>query len=261
MRLVGTYRRFSTILALGLLASFTRADQRFFAYTYEPKTLPKGAVEVEQWATMRNSRDAGLYTRWDLRTEYEIGLTDRLTTAIYLNASNVYRQSDASVPATNGMYFRGWSSEWKYKVLDPSADPVGLLLYGEILVDRREWEAEGKVIVGKNIGNVVLAANGVFEQEWKAAFDASGDVATKSEQKVEATAAAAYRFGPYAVGAEARSHAVREGDETASAFFVGPTVHASGERWWATLTLLKQLTDEFSEHEKTETRLLLGFHL
>lgn len=249
------------VLMWGVFVGWTHADQRFFTYTYEPKTLPKRATELEQWATMRNSRDKGLYTRWDLRTEYEIGLTDRLTTAIYLNASNVYRHVDPTAPTTNGLYFRGWSSEWKYQLLNPSADPLGVVLYGEIALDRREWEVEGKLILGKNVGRAVFAANGVFEQEWKATLNPNGQPKTESEQKYEVTGAFAYRWGSYAFGGEARSHAVREGRTTKSALFVGPAVHASGERWWATLTLLKQLTKEFSEHEKTETRLLVGIPL
>jgi len=254
--------RTAGVLAVGLFAVFARADERYFTYSYEPKTLPKGAVELEQWATMRNSRDKGLYTRWDLRTEYEIGLTDRLTTAIYLNASNTYKRPDAKTPEENRTYFRGWSSEWKYKLLDPSADPLGVLLYGEITVDRREWEVEGKIILGKNVGNFVFAVNGIWEQEWKAAFDANGNTTTKTEQKVEGTGGLAYRVGNYAVGLEGRSHSVREGGESSkSALFMGPVIHANSARWWATLTLLRQLTDEFSEHEKTETRLIIGIHL
>lgn len=253
--------RKTVALVWGVLVGWVHADQRFFTYTYEPKTLPKGAAELEQWATLRNGRDKGLYTRWDLRTEYEIGLTDRLTTAIYFNASNVYRHVDPTVPATNGLYFRGWSLEGKYQLLHPSADPLGVVLYGEVALDRREWEAEGKLILGKNVGRSIFAANGVFEQEWKATLDPNGSATTETEQKWEITGAWAYRWGNYALGGEVRSHSVRAEGTTKSAFFVGPAVHASGQRGWATLTLLKQLTKEFSEHEKTEMRLIVGIHL
>ncbi|MBM3214452.1 hypothetical protein FJZ36_06020 [Candidatus Poribacteria bacterium] len=246
-------------IALGV-ATTAKADERLFTYTYEPKVLPKGAVELEQWATMRNGRDEGIYTRWDLRTEIEVGLTDRLTTAIYANSSNKYEWKPGKA-ATNGTYFRGISSEWKLKLLDPTADPIGVLLYGEVAVDRREWEAEGKLVVGKNIGPLTVAANAIFEQEWKATLDAAGEIGSETEQIVEGVGGLSYRIGSVAVGAEARSHTVIEGDEKETAVFLGPAVHAAGEKWWATLTVLRQLSDEYGSHERTESRLLIGLHL
>ena len=243
---------------LALVALFAHAEQRYFTYSYEPKVLPKGAIELEQWGTMRNGRD-GLYTRWDIRNEFEIGLTDRVTTALYLNWTNKW------VPEKNlnSTYFRGWSSEWKVKLLDPTADPIGVLLYGEIAGDRREWEAETKLVLGKTFGNVIAVVNAVFENEWKTklAEDDSNASEIETEQVYEATAGVSYRWTRIALGLEARSHTIVEEGESYSAFFAGPVVQLSGPRWWATFTLLVQTTNELDAHERTESRLILGIDL
>ena len=47
------------------------ATDRLFTYVYEPETMPKGAMEFEQWATWRGGRTEAVgqdkYSRWDLR--------------------------------------------------------------------------------------------------------------------------------------------------------------------------------------------------
>jgi len=238
--------------SIALIALCARGDVRYFTYSYEPKTLPKGAVELEQWATMRNGHEDALYTRWDIRTEFEIGLTDTLTTALYFNTTNKWSPADN----LNAMYFGGVSSEWKYKLFDPTADPIGVLLYGEAGLDRREYEAEAKLVVGKNIGNLTLVANGIFEHEWK-----TGVFDTETEIVYEGTAGVSYRLGGASLGGEARFTSKNEHDETYTAFFVGPVFHVSTKGWWATLTTLVQATDELKEFERTEVRLVFGISL
>ena len=255
----GVRRSLGAFVLVGFLvaAGSADADRRYFTYSYEPKTLPEGVIEFEQWATMRNGREDGLYTRWDIRTEIEAGLTDTLTTALYMNTTSKWD------PATglNSMYFAGMSSEWKYKVSDPTADSIGGLLYGEATLDRREYEAEAKLVLGKNLGNLTLAANGIFENEWKSGVDIAGEPETETEQVYQATGGASYHFGAVSLGAEGRFTSKHEGDESHSSFFAGPVFHASAKRWWATVTLLVQVTDDFEEFERTETRFIVGVHL
>jgi hypothetical protein len=47
------------------------ADDRRFTYVYEPETMVAGALEFENWITLRESRSAEAgqdeFTRWDLR--------------------------------------------------------------------------------------------------------------------------------------------------------------------------------------------------
>jgi hypothetical protein len=60
------------------------ANERHFTYTYETAVLPPGAREVEVWSTGRLMREQRS-TRFDERVEFEVGLTERLQTALYLN--------------------------------------------------------------------------------------------------------------------------------------------------------------------------------
>jgi hypothetical protein len=49
------------------------ADEKRFTYSYEPETLPAGAMEFEQWVTLRTQRtkagEVGQqnYNKWELR--------------------------------------------------------------------------------------------------------------------------------------------------------------------------------------------------
>ena len=248
------------------MATGAGADQRYFTYSYEPKVLPAGAIELEQWATMRNGRDNGLYARWDVRTEFEAGLTDNLTAAIYMNAKNVFikrLEPDGTMTSSNVMSFKGISSEWKYKLSDPTADALGVLLYQEFGIDRREWETETKLVLGKNVGDMVFAANSIFEVEGKGTVDpTTGEVGSEYKTEIEQTFGAAYRVGRNAFGVEASIRTEREdGEFEDAAIYLGPTLHTARESWWATFTFLAQVTDDYAHHERTETRLILGIHL
>src|SRR5438876_99315 len=123
-------------------ASVAAADERKFNYSYEAKTLPKGSFEFEQWATLKMEKEAGDFNRLDLREEFEFGLTDRLNASAYLNFQY---QAVRSVPGLSNDHFfkfESFSSEWKYKLTDPSTDLVGVLLYGELTLANEEYETE-----------------------------------------------------------------------------------------------------------------------
>src|SRR5204863_9653339 len=64
------------------------AQDRNFARTYQSITLPKGNKDIEVWNTFRSGRN-NFYRRIDQRIEFEVGLTDKLQTAFYLNASHI----------------------------------------------------------------------------------------------------------------------------------------------------------------------------
>lgn len=254
--------------AVGLVALTTgggnlKADERYFTYTYEPKVLPKGALEFEQWTTLRAGKEDGVYSRWDLRSEFEYGLTDRLTTDLYLNFTslNVDRESEQTEEFT----FGGLSSAWRYKLSDPTADPLGVVLYGEVTTDFNEFKLEQKLVLGKNVDRFVFAFNAIVEEEWE--FEKDG---TEKALELEFTAGAAYRFTDhFALGLEVREKNLFPDMEDLSdaALFAGPAIHYSQDRWWATLTVLPQIVAlkgttgdgvNLDEFERAEVRLLIG---
>ena len=259
-------------LAAGTLAS-ARADERFFTYVNDADVLPKGRWEFEQWLTYREGYPGGDrdYNQhlWDFREEIEYGLTERLTTALYLN----FRQ-EQTVARKEGLedssefYFKGVSAEFKYQLLNPNLKPVGLALYFEPTYNGHEQELEYKLLFSKNLGEKwVLAANAVYEQEWE-----QEEGKTQEESVLEFTLGTAYRLTPkWSVGLEARYHSVYEGlglnEHLGSGWFVGPNVHYGSSKWWATLTILPQVAGNPSdgginrtEHQTFETRLLFGIN-
>ncbi len=256
-------------LALALLgAGVLRANDRHFTYVYESGVLPPKAKEFELWTTYRENRGELDYTRIDGRAEFEIGLTDNLMTAIYLNWRHLNRETAPGVHASE-FEFRGVSSEWKYKFTDPVADRVGFAVYEEVSAGPDEYEIETKLILDKRWGSELLAWNLVFEKEgeWHHSL-------RDAEDKFELNAGWAHLFNPrWSAGIEARATSVRtrEAGTEFIALLAGPNIHYSGRNWWATLTAMAQLpaikrhidTPQspyvVSDHERFNARLMVSF--
>jgi hypothetical protein len=159
------------------------------------------------------------------------------------------------------------SSEWKLKLSDPVADAVGLALYGELLGSTDQAEAEAKLIIDKQVGDLLLAGNLVLANEWEMEQEE-----TETEQEIELDLAATYFLRPgLSAGLELRNHnEVIEGEWENSALFLGPVMAYATDSWWAAITILPQLpalknegegARDLVDHEKLEARILFSFHL
>jgi len=267
---MSTIRNIGLWVTVGRLttAGFCReaqATERRFTYTYGSDVLNAGALELEPWTTARVGRST-FYSRMDHRLEFEAGLTDRVQTAWYLNFSAVNRREGPG--RVQEFRWQGVSWEWKFKLLDPVADPVGLALYLEPGFGPAEGELEAKVIVDQRIGNFYTAFNAVGEYEAEFATPE-----LEHEMILEFDLGAAYFVTPaLALGVEVRSHSVGEVGEgfQHSALFAGPVVSYAAPKWWTAFTLLPQVaavhgaTDhglDLDEHERVEARMLFGMHL
>lgn len=254
--------------------SLSAANERHFTYTHESAVLPPGAREVELWTTYRTGRDE-YYTEMDNRAEFEIGLTNRLMTAFYLNWKDVASQDNSTNPPSikKEHEFQGISSEWKYKMTDPVANKIGSALYGEVSVGTDEFGFEGKLILDKRIGNHLFAYNIVVEPEWHRKADGG---TTTPEVEFENDLAYTHFFtSRFAAGVEVRGHSefTSENKPEHVALFAGPVVSYAAETWWVAFTAMGQLpaikrsvNDKDSslvldEHERFNARLLLSFHL
>jgi hypothetical protein len=255
-----------------VLPVLARADERLFTYTYQAEVLPKGAMEFEQWITNRNGHANGVFSSFDLRQEFETGLTDRLTTALYFNTKSVYESVYDNVLLTDvnteEFAFEGISNEWKYLAVSPMDHWLGVLGYAELGYNGPEFEAEGKLILEHRFSeDLIWAMNFVVENEY--VYEASRQ---SIEGKSEFTTGLSYRLMPeFAVGLEARNHRIwpdNWGYQGFNAWFLGPSFHTVHDKWWATLTVLPQLSGqsesitgdgrELVEHERVETRLIFG---
>lgn len=270
----GTFRRaakgVAALLAAAGLVTGVRADERLFTYSYEADSiLPKGGLEFEQWVTYRGVKEDGVFARWDLREELEYGVTDRYTTALYLNFRDTHSEGVTGVTDRDRFEFKGISSEHKYQVLNPNTGPIGLMLYGEVTTDGEELELEQKVIVSKNFGEKwTVAVNAVIEEEWEFT---SGE--TEKALELQFTGGVSYRLSPnWAVGLEAMHAREFEGlgfgTQESSAYFVGPNVHYGTGKWWATMTVMPQVDGhpntegglDLVHRERVEARLIFGIN-
>ncbi len=240
------------------------ADERKFTYSYEATTLPEGSGEFEQWATLQARKESGRWTTLLLREEIEYGVTDRLNAAIYLNSEY---QGNHGVPGFGDEHefgFKSMSTEWKFKVTDPSADLVGSLLYAELAFSPEEYEFETKLVLSRQIGPFTFAYNFIYEAEVEREQDERPQ--WRWEHIVSNTIGASWSMSRnVAVGVEALDIARFSPieDSKTHAYYAGPNVHYSSGSWWVTLTFLSQvsfngleLTD--GDNTKYSIRLIFG---
>lgn len=265
----------SSLLAPALLLAFAlvaprsaRANERHLTYTYESAVLPQGARELEVWTTPRLGRDT-YFARFDHRLEFEVGLTGKLQTSLYLNFAGETAETAPGIRSSS-MIYEGVSSEWKYKISDPVADALGFALYGELTGSTDMFEFEGKLIFDKMLGRLLLAGNlvGAIEYEFKATD-------SEPELEVELDLAGTYFLTPHlALGLEVRNHNMFEEAEEweHSSLFAGPVIAYAASSWWVALTVFPQLPAlkkpegstgslVLDEHEKFNARLLFSFQL
>jgi hypothetical protein len=244
-------------LAAGTLAlpAPAAANERHFTYTYESGVLPRGARELEFWSTYRTGRH-DFYSRLDQRAEFEVGLSDHLMTALYLNWRDVATADPTTGKVGSQFSWQGVSSEWKYKLSDPVADRFGSALYGEASFSTRGMELEGKLILDKRAAKNLFAYNLVVEGEWERT---SGGL-QREEVALENDLGWTHFFRRnVAAGLELRSLTVFTPDHSPrhSALFLGPVVSYGGDHWWVALTAQGQLPALKRSVEDPGERLVL----
>jgi len=265
---------------LALAAGPLQAHERVFAFTDTAEILPKGAFEYEQWVSNRFGRAEGVYSRWDLRSEFETSFTERLGAALYLNLKNVYQSVQDQDPlsptfgsdiSTEETGFEGVSFELKYLLMNPNEKPFGLLLYLEPTFGNGELETEVKLILSTGWSEKWQAAlNLIAEPEWIYQASSQG-----SELTLIGSAALGYALSPSCwLGGEARYRSVITdfNDSKAGAehggLYAGPSVHASYEKFWLSFSILAQVNGwpetfkgeprQLDDEEKVHSRFVLG---
>ncbi|GLQ87648.1 DUF6662 family protein [Dyella flagellata] len=260
----------AALFASALGASFTapvNAEESQFGFVYTTDLLPKGAMEVEQWSTWRFQKVAGQFDQIDGRTEFEYGLTDNLQLAMYANYTwaQAYRNGpygvttppeplsyDAPDPYRHYQASRltGFSGEMIYRILSPYTDKVGLAVYVEPTIGAAFRELETKLILQKNFldDRLTTAFNFTYAPEWRNQYEDGmpGKKAWNYEVDVNAGFAAAYRFRPnWSLGFELENeheyNSYKFSRETNNGYFIGPSIHYGGKRFFVTATFLEQL--------------------
>ena len=244
-----------TALAVLILAFATAANasERRFTYSYEATTEPKGAWEYEQWVTWKTHRDDDhSFDRFDFRHEIEYGLTDKWQVALYFAD---WRYQDGRSVDNDRALFRDVAVETIYNLSDPTADPLGLAVYGEVKIGDEFFELEGKLIAQKNLGPLAAVYNLTLEAEYEGAH------LDDDKGKIEQSAGLSYQISPaFLFGAEL-VHEVEFPDWSTTGHnvvYAGPNVSWRHKRWWITATQLFQVSNVHDEPD-FQTRLLFGF--
>jgi hypothetical protein len=255
-------------------AQFASAQDRIFTYTYQSQVLGPQQYEIEVWNTLRWGRE-DYYRSLLQRVEFETGLARDLQTAFYLNFNSTSAATAASTP-TGASLESGtelsFSNEWKYKLLDPVADPVGLALYGEFTIGSAEIELEPRLILDKVTGITTLALNLSAEFESETEIHPDGSEGTEHSTEVHVNFAAGFRVAAGVhLGIEVFSkNGLTDGELAYSALYAGPTVSYAADRFWANVTFMPQIgalkgaTSDglvLTGAERYQTRLLIAYAL
>lgn len=256
-----------------IFAITSNAQDRLFTYTYQSNVLNKGQREIEVWNTFRTGK-TDYFARLDNRTEFEIGLGKNLQTAFYLNLTTATKTTSVlGLKSFNTQNEISFSNEWKYKLLDPVANPIGLALYGEYGIGANEYELEGKVIVDKKIGAVTLAANAIYEMELEPEYAGTELELEAEEHKADLNFSAAYALNPkFNLTMESAFKNVFAGGELEhSALYAGLGLSYVQNNFFINFTVLPQLksfkggdpnsTLNLNEFEKVQCRLLFSYAL
>lgn len=273
--------------ALSIVSVAASAEESMFAFVYTTDLLPKGGKEIEQWVTWRHKKIDGYYDQLEGRTEFEYGLTDQLQVALYVNyawtrafhngpagATTPPEQfSDFAVGADdrfNKSRFTGVSGEAIYRILSPYTDPIGLAVYIEPTIGPNFFEIENKIILQKNFFDDLLTV--AFNFTWAPEFrnlPTDADPTVKSwnmETDINFAFAMSYRFMPnWSAGFEfLNEHEMNSFwfyHESNSGYYLGPTLHYGGERFFFTATALWQMPWASNHTDTVPGALVNGYVL
>lgn len=263
-------RAFLPLLA-SLLPLSAGAGEGPFAFIYTLDLQPQDTWQLQQWEWLQTGQSQGNYAFLTNRTELEYGFRPWYQVGIYLNTeytsafrngvdgntggpgTNIDPNSDLTAPYSS-FRFKSVSMEHIVRLFNPYTDDFGFGIYVEPAFGPYGYELEMKLLFQKNFfdDRLVLAANAVFEteQEW-------GSGETEYASVMDLLVGASYRFADnWAFGVEFRNHREFRGQAynspEHSAYFLGPTIHYGGEKWWATLGWRHQLplVEAFSDEQQ-----------
>jgi hypothetical protein len=230
-------------LALPAIAS---ANPMPLPFTYVYSTLPKGEAEVEQYVDLTPVKAYDLngnlqtYLASQFQTEFEYGITDRLELGLYIafqpQGPTGYSETATLSEGT------GAKERLRYRFAEEGELPIDLALYGEVVEFGNELEFEGKILLQKRFGDLILAANlwGEVEKEYATPGNEVDWVANP-------TLGATYQLTPVVhLGVEGWMRGEWPGSNPPRTFSLGPHEYVGptfmfdfGRIWWSTGAYLR----------------------
>lgn len=221
--------------AAAIIATNANAGARRFTYSYETTTMAAGAMELETSVTWKTNQASDPdFERFDIRHEFEYGVTDKFQLALYF-ADWRYEKSATESGKTE---FSDVAVEAIYNLTDPNTNAFGSALYGEIKGSDDFIELEAKLLLQKNLGAWMLVYNIGGEIAWE-------DDYQNDEAELVQSAGVSYQINPsWSAGAEVLHEiAVPDVDTIGdSGLFIGPNVSWRNNRFAVAVTGLWQVT-------------------
>ena len=222
-----------------LSAADISADQRWYVWTYEYKTVKAGTGELESYYTLSTDDIESLEGNMDteFKIEMEFGMTDRFDFSIY----QVFTQK-----AEKEFKYKGFQLRARYKIGEKDRYILDPLIYLEYKgkPDFSEHGIEFKLILAKDIGRFNLALNPILEFEYEDEW----------EFEPEYTVGISYEFiESLRLGLEAK------GSEYAN--YIGPVIAHGKGNLWITLGSAFSIGEVKEGKPEFQLRMLLGIGL
>lgn len=136
------------------VAGSAQADRRNFAFTYEPKTMPKGEIELEYYMTGAVKYDRLLKKYdygWSHQMEVEYGVLDGFDLAMY--------------QMFNSTSWQGYKLRGRYMPFAPGELPIDFLFYLEFIhLANGDVALEERFVIGREFYNFIVALDIMYEQ-------------------------------------------------------------------------------------------------
>jgi hypothetical protein len=238
-------RRRIAPLSLLLLPTLALADDRQFTFMDMAKVTTPGTFEFEQWGTWQTRHtDDGRVDNFIMKEELEIGVSDRLMFGLDVPE---WHFTSAPGDERTGPRLDTVGGEFRYLLLNPRTDPIGLGIKGEGEVGPSTTGLEVRLIVQKNFDRLTLDYNIRLEAEW--AKD-KGDIERHHDGDLVQDLGASFEFNPnWFAGAEADWDIPMPDWHTGAhqELFLGPNLsyHANfvnGRNWALTVTPMFRAT-------------------
>lgn len=250
----------AALVILAFAASGARADRRYFVQSYTPYLGESGELELEAHSIARSGQGDSTGTAWENRIEFEYGVTDRLTGAMYLNFVQP-QGADASSK------FDGPSLELIYQLSEPGELFVDPAAYFEVRANGSEVEMEPKLLLGKRIHQLVTVVNLVGEFEHVHAGEDKGT----TEKALGLTVGMSREIGKvFAIGLEGvYTREFQDEGPDDSRVLLGPTINLQTPKIQLALGWHPQITGNpessgglnLTDFPRSEVRLTLGVDL
>lgn len=255
------FKKFALALMLCLPPGLVLGADRHFIYNYESNNLGAGERDLETYTWYLFGRDR-FYSAMNQSIEFEAGLDEGVQSSLYVNFTQVFAdQGNGAQLDTTGPVLDGISNEWKFKLMDSSADAFGLGLYLEPEFEPDDFELETKVIVDKNMGSWLWTFNLLAAPAF--------DYADTNESLLirPSLGAGLFLTNSVFIGFEAMDENFYDDQPMRSVFSMGPCIQYSGKNWWAELCFMPQLSNigntalDFTDSQRDQIAFATSFDL